>query len=239
MRIASLAVAVLVAASAPASAQHLRIDGSRLRPATDTFYTLVVSPGRVDTTGWATQSLSRSSLRGNDVWTQVYRWHDRDGSGSIDSLTMDMSLLPLSERRSTSLGSVTVVYSGSRIHAAIQPASGAQRVLDTAFASTVYASASLDALARALAPANVSTSVDLYYPFPAPLGVRPGSFEIRSSATIVGPGGATVPCWVVASHTGGGVTTFWISKTTGEVVQFDDNEGGTVFRFRRPGAPAA
>lgn len=239
MRTALLLIVVLVTLPASAFAQRLRINGHLLRPAADTFYTLVVSAGRVDTIGWASQTLSRSKVRGSDAWAQAYRWHGRDGSASLDSLVMDMGLLPLTESRTTGLGNVEVVYSGSRVRAAIQPASGPRRTLDTTFASTVYASASLDAIARALAPTATTKSVDFYYPFPAPFGLRSGYFDVGGSATIKGPRGVEIPCWVVISRTGGGSTTFWVSKTTGEIVQFDDNEDGTIYRFRRPGAPAA
>ena len=239
MRIASLLLAGLLSAPTVACAQRIQLDGSQLRPATDTSYTLVVSPSRVDTIGWATQTLTRIRAPSGDAWVQVYRWHDRDGTDSADSLVMSMDLSPITETRNTPLGSVAVTYTGPRVQAAVQPASGSRRTVDTTFASTVYASAAVDAMARALAPSGTSPLVDFYYPFPAPLGLRQGQFQAGGSATIRGRGGIAVPCWVVIAHTVGGATTFWVSKATGEVVQFDDHEGGTIFRFRRPGAPAA
>lgn len=239
MRTPLLLIVALIVASAPVVAQPPRFDGSRLRTTNDTFYTLVVSADRVDTMGWATQSLTRFRTGGSQAWAQVYRWHGRDGSESLDSLVMSMDLLPLTEARTTDVGSVEVAYSGPRVRASIQPTAGVARKLDTTFVAIVYASASIDAIARVLPSTGRARSLAFYYPFPAPFGVRPGLLEPSGVATIKGPNGDDIPCRVVIARTGGGVTTFWIAKATGKVVQFDDKEGDTVFRFRRPGAPAS
>src|SRR5690349_4994901 len=138
MRTTALLIALLVASATAVVAQNPRIDGRHLRPANDTFFTLLVSAGRVDTTGWATQTLARSKASRGEVWTQVYRWHGRDGSASLDSLVMGMDLLPLTESRTTDGGSVEVTYAGSHVRASIQPKAGVARTLDTTFASIVY-----------------------------------------------------------------------------------------------------
>jgi hypothetical protein len=80
--------------------------------------------------------------------------------------------------------------------------------------------------------------LDLYYPFPAPFGVRQAALTVTGTETVSVRGGQTVECWVVAAELPGGVTRLWIGKANGEIVQFASGEGESVFWFRRPGAPA-
>jgi hypothetical protein len=239
IRVLSVVLSASVAGAQPRSPIP-SFDGSRLRAGVDTFLTVTANAGRQDTIGWATQSLARATVAGRDAWVQVYRWRGRDGSQSTDSLVLDArSLRPLSEARSTGVGSVAVTYDGARVRAHISPAGGAARRSDTTYAAPVFSSASLELLARALVSRPASaTRLDLYYPFPAPFGARQAALSVTGAESASVRGGRVVECWVVAAELPSGVTRLWIDKTTGEVVQFASGEGGAVFWFRRPGAPA-
>ena len=216
------------------------IDGTQLRASIDTFFTTTVTAGATDTIGWATQSLIRARDEGRDTWVQVYRWHGRDGSSSIDSLVMDASTLrPLHESRATSAGNVAVKYDGARVLASVAPARGATRSVDTSFATPVFSSASLDAIARGIPrKANYSAQLELYYPFPAPYGVRSARLTVTGTETVPSRDRHGIECWVVVVELPNGTTKFWVARGTGTVVQFASGEGDMRFLFLRPGAPA-
>jgi hypothetical protein len=216
------------------------IDGAQLRASIDTFFTTTVRAGATDTIGWATQSLIRARDGGRASWVQVYRWHGRDGSSSTDSLVMDASSLhPFHETRATSMGNVAVSYDGARVRASVTPAHGPTRSEDTSYAMPVFSSASLDALARAIPrKAHYSAQFELYYPIPAPYGVRSAHLTVTGTETVPFRDHHSIKCWVVVAELPDGTTKFWVERGTGTVVQFASGEGDTRFFFLRPGAPA-
>jgi hypothetical protein len=237
--LAPYSVVLLTFASTPVrarskSGEPAGIDGRLLRPSVDTLFAVVQSGARFDTIGYGVQSWALTGGRTNAAWVQVYRWRGRDGSTSVDSLVMEeRTLRPLREARYTNLGRVHVTYSEASVHARIEPAQGQSRTLDTAFAAPVFASAEVDALVRALPlSATYATQLDLYYPFPAPVGAKRVDFKVVGSELAPMRDGRRVPCWLVAVGLPGGTNRFWVAKETRQVVQFADDEGGTTFMFR-------
>jgi hypothetical protein len=229
----------LTLASTPANArsqssEQVGIDGRLLRPSVDTLFTLTQSGARLDTIGYGVQSVALTRGRTDAAWVQVYRWRGRDGSTSIDSLVMEeRTLRPLREARYTDLGRVHVTYSKASVRAQIEPAQGQSRTLDTSFATPVFASAEVDAVVRALPlSATYATQLDLYYPFPAPLGAKRVDFKVVGSELAAMRDGRGVTCWVVAVGLPGGTNRFWVAKETRQIVQLTDDEGGTTFMFR-------
>jgi hypothetical protein len=214
------------------------VDGTQLRASVDTFFTTTVTDGATDTIGWATQSLTRARDGRRATWVQVYRWHGRDGSVSTDSLVMDAaSLRPFHEARATSAGSVAVDYDGARVRASIAPAREPTRSEDTSYAMPVFSSASLDAIARAIPrKAGYTAQFELYYPFPAPYGVRSARLTVTGTEAVPSRDDHHLECWVVAAELPNGTTTFWVAKGTGAIVQFASGEGDGRFLFLRPGA---
>jgi hypothetical protein len=233
-------VGVAVWPSLQSSAREPVIDGAQLHASVDTFFTTTVRAGATDTIGWATQSLVRARDGGRATWAQVYRWHGRDGSSSTDSLVMDASSLhPFHETRATSAGDVTVKYAGARVRASVTPVHGPTRSEDTSYAMPVFSSASLDALARAIPrKLHYSAQLELYYPFPAPYGVRSAHLVVTGTETVPSRDQHSIECWVVVAELPDGTTKFWVARGTGAIVQFASGEGDSQFFFLRPGAPA-
>ena len=218
--------------------QEPLVDGSRMRPGVDTF---VIAGSSGDSLGFATQATTRAGAGAQARWVQVYRWHDRNGSVSQDSLEMDAATLrPLVEVRGTPAGNVSVTYDGARVRSVATRPSGEVLRADTTFSGPVYSSAAMDPIARSLPlRQGLATTVDFYYPFPAPFGVRRVRLTVTGSEVVNSGRRAGVDCWVVALELPGGKTRFWLAKDTGEIAQFASTEGASVYWARRPGAPAA
>ena len=243
MRVASLLpISILYVHSLGAQSQSASraFDAARLRPAVDTFVTVTGSGERVDTIGWATQTLRRAPSARGDTWIQVYQWHGRDGSESTDSLVMDRrSLRPLTEVRSTVVGRVTVNYDGAHVRAQILPARGASQQRDTTYRALVYSSSSLELLARAMAThERAAARLALYYPFPAQFGIREVELSVSGDDVVRARDGSKQDCWIVSVRLPSGISQFWIAKSDTTLVKFSSGEGGSVFWFLRPRAPA-
>src|SRR5207237_3504642 len=104
-------------------------------------------------------------------------------------------------------------------------------------ASLTYHAASstlLHAIGRALPLKLCMTAeVDLYYPPPARRGaVRVTARVIREDEIVLRQGNKQ-PAWVVVTGAPGEATTFWISKDTRHLLQFDTQEGAATIEFRR------
>ena len=233
-----LATGLAIAGITPAGAQagslpDARPDGRLLRPAVDSIIVIARSADRADTVGRAVQSLESIAGRRGNEWLQVYRSFESDGSTAVDSLVMDSrTLRPLRESRHNVMGVLHLTYSASGARGLIEPSGGSPRMFDTTFTAPVFASASVDAVARALPlDSGYTSKLDLYYPFPAPLGVRRVEVSVVGSERVPDQAGRQVECWVVHVTTPGAFTRFWIDKSSRRLVQTADGYD-TLILFR-------
>lgn len=221
--------------SGEAGAQAARavVDGSLLRPGTDTLRAIRAINGVVDTVGIATQSLVLMHEPSGEAWLQVFKL-----GGAVDSLVMDRrTLQPIRETRSIPGGRVRVQYSATTIHARIENDHGDARTRDTAITSPMFASSELDDIARTL-PLSPSYRgyADMYYLYPAPFSADRAGFTVIGSNVLRLATGQPISCWVVrvTSARAGGGTRMWVDKQTRAAVQnvSGDSASGTL-TFRR------
>ena len=226
-----LALGLGIAGAAPAGAQAgslpgARPDGRLLRPAVDSIIFVVRSADRTDTVGRAFQSLESIAGRRGNEWLQVYISFESDGSTAVDSLVMDSrTLRPLRESRHNALGVLHLTYSASGARGLIEPSDGSPRMVDTTFTAPVFASASVDAVVSALPlDSGYTSQMDLYYPFPAPFGVRRVEASVVGSEWVRDQSGREVECWVVNVTMPGTPTRSWIDKASRRLVQTADRD---------------
>src|SRR5437764_479243 len=198
---------ILALCASTLSAQSsLPLDGRLLSPGVDSF--AVTYGGQL--IGHSIQTTDSSTDAGSRVWRQTYVFHGAGGDVSTDTLIMDrVTLRPLREARAASVRRVSLTH----------PA---------------YSSATLDAIVRALPlKLGMTAEVDLYYPPPARQGaVRVTARVIREDEIVLRQRNKQ-PAWVVVVGAPGEATTFWISKDTRRLLQFDTQEGSATIQFRR------
>jgi hypothetical protein len=183
-------------------------------PATDTMTVTHLVNGRPDTTAFFVQTFRATTYRSRDAWEQVFTWHGRDGSLSVDTMYFSRdSLLPLGQLRHNPRQDVVVTYDGARIHVVDQPKGGAESVTDTTLAVAPFSSAQFDVVVRALPlAAGYRTRVPFYYV--GTIGLRSTPVHVVGEERIRASDGSEVDCWLVDLEGVGVRSRFWISKDT-------------------------
>jgi hypothetical protein len=240
VRIAQIGVLLLLSASlvlwsgeAGAQAARAVVDGTLLRPGTDTLRAIRAVKGVVDTVGVAIQTLALVREPSGQAWLQVFKL-----GGAVDSLVMDRhTLQPIRETRSIAGGRVRVQYSATSIHARVENDPGGTHARDTTLTTPMFASSELDDIARTL-PLSPSYRgyADLYYLYPAPFSADRAGFTVIGSDVLRLANGQSISCWIVrvtGARAGGG-TRMWVDKQTRAAVQnvTGDSVSGTL-TFRR------
>ena len=223
---------ILALCASTLSAQSsLPLDGRLLSPGVDSF--AVTYGGQL--IGHSIQTTDSSTDAGSRVWRQTYVFHGAGGDVSTDTLIMDrVTLRPLREARVSSAGRFAFRFEGNEVEVTELSDGRAASVRRVSLTHPAYSSATLDAIVRALPlKLGMTAEVDLYYPPPARRGaVRVTARVIREDEIVLRQGNKQ-PAWVVVTGSPGEATTFWISKDTRRLLQFDTQEGAATIEFRR------
>ena len=222
-----LASALLLAAS-PLAAQ---VDGRLLRPGTDSF--TVSYQGTV--IGRSVQTTRAVTENGTAAWEQAYRFQGTDGGVSWDSLWFDArTLRPLRELRGADDDRTVIRWTPAAVTAIEYPHAGDSTVHRAELTGVVYASASFDAIARALPlAAGMTTTIALHYPPPARAGTVTGTVWVSGPETAEVRGRGRRKAWVVSVDGAAGKTVFWVDVKDRTLLQFDTYEGLAKIEFRR------
>ena len=218
--------------AAPISAQSLpHLDPKAIQPGVDTFF-VTYGP---QTLGRSIQETVAESEEGRAVWRQAYRFESAGGEVSTDSLWVDAAtLLPIREVRSNSLGLFAVGYGAKGIITLHTPPSGAPARTRTPISGPVYASATLELIARSLPLAGgLEVPVSLFYGPPSTRGVVPMTYRVPQADSLRSKEGVVRRVWIVTVGAEGERTTFWIGQEDRRVLQFNTEEGNAVISFRR------
>jgi hypothetical protein len=190
-------------------------DGRRLRLTTDSLEIYIVRQGKPQRTGLIIDRLDTVRVNGEALLRRVYRTNDAVLGNSLDTL---IDALPaLSARSVRTLGSrasETLDWQNGRVHGAVEENGKPGRAIDAAVpAGGWYSSASFDLILRASPLAEgyaVSVPAFSGQQGPAVLTAR-----VVGSEPISGYGDT----WRVDADFSGMSVTFWISKTSRQLVR--------------------
>ena len=231
-----LAVAVLVLPVVLGAQSKSTRDPARfLVPATDTIAVTVETQGRVIPFATAVRSIRRAPRSGRAAIELTYQWHGSDGSATADTLWIDASsLAPIENHRHNGLQDAVTKFAGSSAHTRYVPTGKAELRADTTVVGRLYASGELEDLIRS-APLTLgySGAYTLYYGPPGRI-VRPATFRVVRSETVVARNGEAFDCWVVDAPLSEGLNTFFIGKVNRRVIRLVNHEDpNAAFVFTR------
>ena len=218
--------------AAPLAAQTLpRLDSKAISPGVDTFF-VTYGP---QTIGRSLQALEAVTEGGRGAWRQGYAFQSAEGDVSTDTLWVDAAtLLPIREVRTNSLGRFVVSYGVKEIVTVHNPPGGEPATTRVPVAGPIYASATLELIARALPLAGgLEVPVLLYYGAPSSRAGVPMTFRVPRADSLRSKDGVVRQVWIVTVGPAGEQTTFWIDQESRRVLQFDTEEGSAVIQFRR------
>lgn len=218
--------------TAPLTAQTLpRLDPKGITQGVDT---LIVTYGQ-QTIGRSIMATEVLTEVGRRVVRQGYTFENARGDASHDTLWVDaVTLLPVREVRTNSLGRFVVAYGAKEIVTLHTSPAGETDTSRTRVTGQVYASATLELLARSLPLAGgLEVPVSLHYGAPSGRSVVEATFRVPRADSLRDKDGTVHRVWIVTVGAAGEQTTFWVDQEDRRVLQFDTEEGEAVIHFRR------
>ncbi len=213
---------LILAAAAPAATAQVSRE-VRLPTRTDTlvarYGTTIIGRG-----------ITARAYRGGEL-QQAYVWQSAaDGSSTTDSLWLDtMSVQPWREVRVISDTAVRITFGKGRVDVRTIVAGRETSRRGISAPTPYHSSASLEVIAASMQmQVGATADVNAYYAPPSNLGFQVIRLRVVARDTVRG-----TDAWRVVASTPTGSTTFWISATSREVLQYDVREGAALITFRR------